>query len=424
MDYQNGTYVGLFAINNGTIKNLSVVIDDIGGNQYVGAIAGRNSGTISNVTVTQNSAFSTGKGVTGYSAPGSSDNNYSYAGGIAGFNNADAVIEHCFVNVCVNGYYFIGGITGANKGTIRECAFTGGVNHVVNKTKGIGYVGGIAGGTHGTVTDCYVYNAGLIKGQDYVGGAFGRIYSDGEIGNIRVDPVRAGVSAPKDASYAGRFVGQNQGGVSASYAVVTQSPSGTQGGANRVLVSYLQDQETFPSESSWNFGDIWFYDNTNYPVLRDCGNSGKHENIVLPGDTDTFTVTFLGGGLEGDTVTELAESYNVASGTEINLPAAPVRTNDQNWVYDFKGWSDGENTYDVGAVYTVTGDVTFTATWKLHSVNGDGEWTYLDAMTIMDYLAGNATLTAEQIEAADYNHDGTVSYLDAMRIMDVLAGNG
>ena len=42
----------------------------------------------------------------------------------------------------------------------------------------------------------------------------------------------------------------------------------------------------------------------------------------------------------------------------------------------------------------------------------------------MDYLAGNATLTAEQIEAADYNHDGTVSYLDAMRIMDVLAGNG
>lgn len=424
MDYENGTYVGLFAINNGTIKKLSVVIDDIGGNQYVGAIAGRNSGTISNVTVTQNSAFSTGKGVTGYSAPCSSDNNYSYAGGIAGFNNADAVIEHCFVNVCVNGYYFIGGITGANKGTIRECAFTGGVNHVVNKTKGIGYVGGIAGGTHGTVTDCYVYNAGLIKGQDYVGGAFGRIYSDGEIRNIWVDPVRAGVSASTNASYAGRFVGQNQGSVSASYAVVTQSPSGTQGGANRVLVSYLQDQETFPSESSWNFGDIWFYDNTNYPVLRDCGNSGKHENIVLPGDTDTFTVTFLGGGLEGDTITDLAESYNVASGTEINLPAAPVRTNAQKWVYDFKGWSDGETTYDVGAVYTVTGDVTFTATWKLHSVNGDGEWTYLDAMTIMDYLAGNITLTAEQIEAADYNHDGTVSYLDAMRIMDVLAGNG
>ena len=421
MDYENGTYVGLFAINNGTIKDLSVVIDDIGGNQYVGAIAGTNGGTISNVTVTQNSAFSTGSGVTGYSAPGSSDSNYSYAGGIAGFNKADAVIEHCFVNVCVNGYYFIGGITGANNGTIRECAFTGGANHVVSNTNGIGYVGGIAGGTHGTVTDCYVYNAGLIKGQDYVGGAFGKIYSDGEIGNIWVDPVQAGVSASKNASYAGRFVGQNQGNVSASYAVVAQSPSGTQGGANRVLVSYLQDQETFPSASGWNFGDIWFYDNTNYPVLRDCGNSGEHEDIVIPGES--VTVTFVGGGLEGDKVTELAASYEVASGAEINLPAAPVRTNEKNWVYDFKGWSDGAKTYDVGAAYTVTGDVTFTATWKLHSVNGDGEWTYLDAMTIMDYLAGKITLTAEQIEAADYNHDGTVSYLDAMRIMDVLAGN-
>lgn len=422
MDYENGTYVGLFAINNGTIKDLSVVIDDIGGDQYVGAIAGRNDGTISNVTVTQKRAFSTGDSVTGYSKPGQYDSNYSYAGGIAGLNKAGAVIEHCFVNVCVNGYYFIGGITGANNGTIRECAFTGGVNHVVNNTKGIGYVGGIAGGTHGTVTDCYVYNAGLIKGQDYVGGAFGRIYSDAQISNIWVDPVQAGVSAPTTANYAGRFAGQKQGSVSASYAVVTQSPSGTQGGANRVLVSYLQDQETFPSASGWNFEGIWFYDNTNYPVLRNCGNSGEHEDIKIPGES--VTVTFLGGGLEGDTVTDLAEGYSVASGTEINLPAAPVRTNALNWVYDFKGWSDGENTYDVGAAYTVTGNVTFTATWKLHSVNGDGEWTYLDAMTIMDYLAGNITLTAEQIEAADYNHDDVVSYLDAMRIMDVLAGNG
>ena len=422
MDYENGTYVGLFAINNGTIKDLSVVIDDIGGDQYVGAIAGRNDGTISNVTVTQKRAFSTGNGVTGYSAPGQYDNNYSYAGGIAGLNKAGAVIEHCFVNVCVNGYYFIGGITGANNGTIRECAFTGGVNHVVSKTNGIGYVGGIAGGTHGTVTDCYVYNAGMIKGQDYVGGAFGRIYSDAQISNIWVDPVQAGVSASTNANYAGRFAGQKQGNVSASYAVVTQNPSGAQGGANRVLVSYLQDQETFPSASGWNFGDIWFYDNTNYPVLHNCGNSGEHEEIKIPGDT--VTVTFVGGGLEGDKITEVAASYEVASGTEINLPAAPVRTNDKKWVYDFKGWSDGENTYDVGAAYTVTGNVTFTATWKLHSVNGDGEWTYLDAMTIMDYLAGKITLTAEQIEAADYNHDDVVSYLDAMRIMDVLAGNG
>ena len=422
MDYENGTYVGLFAINEGTIENLSVKISDVGGYQYVGAAAGKNSGTIRNVTVTQDSAFSTGNGVTGYSKPGSNDNNFSYAGGVAGYNGENAVIENCFVKVCVNGYYFVGGITGANRGSIRKCAFTGGANHVVSNTSGIGYIGGIAGGAHGTVTDCYVYNAGLIKGQDYVGGAFGRIYSDGNVSNIWVDPVQAGVSASTNASYAGRFAGQNQGTVSASYAVVTQSPSGTQGGANRVLVSYLQAQKTFPGASGWDFEHTWVYDDTDYPVLRNCGNSGEHEDIVLP--SSGYTVSFAGGGLTGDTVTNIPDSYTVAGGTGINLPGAPVRTNDQNWVYDFKGWSDGENTYAVGAAYTVTDDVEFTATWKLHSVNGDGEWTYLDAMTIMDYLAGNITLTAEQIEAADYNHDGMVSYLDAMRIMDVLAGNG
>ena len=78
----------------------------------------------------------------------------------------------------------------------------------------------------------------------------------------------------------------------------------------------------------------------------------------------------------------------------------------------------------MGAAYTVTGDVTFTAAWKLHSVNGDDDWTVQDAMMIMDWLAGNIMLTDEQIEAADYTHDGKVTVQDAMRIMDVLAGNG
>ena len=56
------------------------------------------------------------------------------------------------------------------------------------------------------------------------------------------------------------------------------------------------------------------------------------------------------------------------------------------------------------------------------TVNGDDVWTYLDAMYIMDYLAGTITLREEAQLAADYNHDGTISYLDAMAIMDYLAG--
>lgn len=61
---------------------------------------------------------------------------------------------------------------------------------------------------------------------------------------------------------------------------------------------------------------------------------------------------------------------------------------------------------------------------KTMTVTGDEEWSYLDAMYIMDYLAGNGQLSPEAQLAADYNHDGEISYLDAMAIMDNLAGAG
>lgn len=61
---------------------------------------------------------------------------------------------------------------------------------------------------------------------------------------------------------------------------------------------------------------------------------------------------------------------------------------------------------------------------KNMTVNGDSEWTYLDAMYIMDYLAGTIQLSPEAQLAADYNHDGEITYLDAMAIMDDLAGAG
>lgn len=163
---------------------------------------------------------------------------------------------------------------------------------------------------------------------------------------------------------------------------------------------------------------VWLLEEGKYPQLLHTGPIPTD----FPAETKTYTVSFAGGALDGDTVTGLPEEYEAEDGATITLPAAPVRTNNQNWVYDFQGWSDGTSTYAAGADYEVTENVTFTATWKLHSVNGDGEWSYLDAMIIMDHLAGNLTLTDEQLAVADRNGDGLVSYLDAMYIMDVLAG--
>lgn len=409
----SGSNWGLFAINSGVIENLSVEMKNtIQGSQFVGVIAGQNNGTIRNVSVTQDTALNSGEGVQG------TNNSNTFVGGITGRNNTGATVANSSAAVAVHGQYFVGGLVGGNFGTISQCYCKGSVNNMYNNNSlsYCAYNGGLVGGNKGLITNCYSYTAGEVKGNQYVGGAVGGNYADGTVENVWVDPYVMALTSSK----AGVFAGTQNGTVTQSYVVSTTS--GSQGGATRIASADLQDSTNFPTKSGWAFDTIWTFEGTEYPVLRNCGNdTSSHPRQEI--SVEYFTVTFLGGGLEGDTITELTESYSVAGSSEINLPAAPVRTNDQNWVYDFKGWSDGENTYDVGAAYTVTGGVTLTATWKLHSVNGDGEWTYLDAMTIMDYLAGNITLTAEQIEAADYNHDGVVSYLDAMRIMDVLAGN-
>ena len=185
----------------------------------------------------------------------------------------------------------------------------------------------------------------------------------------------------------------------------------------------MRNQESFKTAASdWDWENVWTYsagENENYPVLRNCGNSGKHENIVLP---EKFTVSFKEGGLDGDTVSDMPANYSVEGGTEINLPAAPTRTNDHNWVYDFQGWSDGAKTYNVGDPYTVNANVTFTATWRLYSVDGNGVWNSKDAELIMDYIAGTATLTEEQLKVADCNGDGEVDFIDAIYIMEVFVG--
>ena len=79
----------------------------------------------------------------------------------------------------------------------------------------------------------------------------------------------------------------------------------------------------------------------------------------------TFTVTYdCNGGTSGcpENVT------GITAGTSITLAAAPTKTD-----YTFDGWNDGSTTYEAGANYTVSGNVTFTAQWT-ENVSGDEHW--------------------------------------------------
>lgn len=419
-DY-SASNVGLFAINAGTIKNFSLVIGDIGGDSCIGTVAGlNNGGTISNVTVTQNTALDSGNGVTGL------NDSSSFAGGIVG-KNSSGIITKSSAKVSVYGYYFVGGLVGGNFDELSQCYCKGSVNNTLSNSvlQYCAYIGGLVGGNKGSISDCYSYTSGEVKGNQYVGGAVGGNYSAGSITNVWVDPYVMALNTGKS----GVFCGSNDGSTTQSY--VVSKTTGAQGGATRITSENLQDQTTFPqTATNWDWDNVWTWSNK-YPVLRNCGNSGEHEDIVLPSTSTEVTVTFAAGDVrEGDNVT-LPTPNPVTVTVPADGEGSLVLEQDASrtsvvecatWEYRFIGWSDGKTVYDLGDTVEVTEDITLNAVWKLYTVDGDKDWSYLDAMAIMDYLAGNMEFYSEQIEVADYDNDDSVSYLDAMAIMDVLAG--
>ena len=96
--------------------------------------------------------------------------------------------------------------------------------------------------------------------------------------------------------------------------------------------------------------------------------------------TTTYTLT-----LKYDDSTTADSVYTVAENTEVPLPT-PTRDG-----YLFRGWSDGTNTYDAGAVYRVTDTATLTAQWSVISSG--------TSYAITVSKADNGTVTASRTRA-------------------------
>lgn len=153
-----------------------------------------------------------------------------------------------------------------------------------------------------------------------------------------------------------------------------------------------------------------------YAVWKQNVQTENWAILFEPGRTDIE--------ISGLPETQYAARVNGAETVNVTLPAeVPVTAKP----YVFRGWTVQGDTN--GTVYAAGEEITLTqskttlvAQWRSVDVDGDGVLSYTDSMTIMDYLSGAGTFTADQIAAADYNGDGSVDYLDAMSIMDALAG--
>ena len=120
-------------------------------------------------------------------------------------------------------------------------------------------------------------------------------------------------------------------------------------------------------------GDNGIVDETFYVRLASGKGVDTYESIVSIGSSDFEPkVVMLSGSVTGYTVT-----YNCNDETSgcpenaTNVPlgyytlaSAPSKDH-----YTFGGWNDGTNTYNAGATYNITGNVTFTAQWtpKTHT---------------------------------------------------------
>lgn len=198
----DGSVQGLFRYLTETayVKNLTVkgTVSPKGSGQYVGAIAGDNSGKIENCSFEGE--------VSGTDC----------IGGIAGTNKVTGIIEKCSVAGSIYGNHFAGGIVGENFGTVRGCGNFAEVN-VTEKQNTVDLsdisldsltdseaantatdIGGIAGTSSGVIKECnnfgnvgYLrmgYNIGGIAGSQvgYIAdcGNYAKIYGRKDVGGI------------------------------------------------------------------------------------------------------------------------------------------------------------------------------------------------------------------------------------------------
>ena len=235
---QSLEHAGVFSQvgQSGTVKNVHIYSSTFDGSQTAGAVAGVNKGTIAQVRTFGNTVSSQGSagGVAGINTNGEADFNEAagtvglkrgiydvesvgsviakggraVAGGIAGTNEADGVVDFSYSNSAVatdgtaaNGG--LGGVVGYNQGGVYRIDSLGVTN---GGDSGSSHVGGAVGINDGTMYNAY--NESVVSGKDAVGGIVG-VNQGGQIVSNVVNA--AHITGTADSQFVGGLIGDNSG---------------------------------------------------------------------------------------------------------------------------------------------------------------------------------------------------------------------
>jgi filamentous hemagglutinin family protein len=266
---------GLVGQNLGTVNGNSSSTETVSGLADIGGLAGYSSGAIASSTTSGATISSTGG---------------SYVGGLVGYN-AGSIAHTSSSDIVDNGVqgFGTGGLVGYNQssGTIGSSTETGAVT-------GGSYMGGLVGANYGTVNGSSSAS-GAVSGGNVVGGLVGE-------NNGTISTASAGTGAVSGAYYVGGLVGEND----AAGTISAATTSGTSVSGTTIVGGLVGD----------NFGAINSSSSTDaVSGLNEIGglagyNSGSIATSASSGATVTSTSGAYVGGLVGQNAGSIAQSLS------------------------------------------------------------------------------------------------------------------
>lgn len=292
----DGDFVGLFAVNEGAIQNLTIEGGDISSQNdlaFAGGFAGLNRGTITNCTNNINITAS-GKN--------------AYAGGIAGtmqFGTISGCVNNGTITITsdiqseniTDKEASAGGIVAFNyNGFIKKCTNNGAISNSEEQ----GYTGGIAGNNSGSIDNCL--NTGEITNSDskassLTGGIAGLLYHNTNIGTD------ATVKNSLNLSSTGEVLGTNAAGENAGilyncYYKAEVSGSEDNGAISVTLEELNSGSVTYKLNGSTAANPAWgqnLADSDSLPVIGevtvypDKENEGNYTNTKPTDGNHNYT---------------------------------------------------------------------------------------------------------------------------------------
>ena len=367
--------------------------------EYVGGLAGKNTGTISNG---RNSGEISGNnfvgGLVGGNAVGNNPNNVgkltnlvndssasitgdNYVGGIAGSNagiiSADEDNDNLINRGTITGQQYVGGVAGVNTGTIANTNNDVDL-HIKNSEEKAEFFGGVVGSNEkdGTITNATNHASVSADGASYVGGVVGK--NDGVLSGMNGN---YGTVSGKD--FVGGVAGENTQALSGVNAVNQGDVTAKEGGAGGIF-----------AVNSGKITDSTFTSSGAVSGTTGTGASGTGGIFgVNEADIENSTLENKGYTDEDDVFHDSIVTGTSNTGGLIGINTGDVSTSSLKNEADIK--VEGDNVSNIGGLIgqnsgTITGgqDANDSGYYK-YQIYNNGTITVTDSGSNIGGLIGN-----------------------------------